>query len=125
MNAEFMNKVHQSDATAWSLPQGRSLTLRVGPGARAIQVLEGRLWLTSPGNARDASIDVWLVAGDTLELPAGLEVVMEAWPKARFCLLVPPCTRPARTLPRLTDLAGRAAGWFRSDGWTRDRQFAR
>lgn len=91
MNTEFMRKVQRSGDAVWSLPKGTSTTLKVGPGARVIQVCQGRLWLTSPGSDREASIDVWLTPGDSLELPAGLSVVMEAWPSASFRLLVPPC----------------------------------
>ena len=91
MNVEFMRKVQRSGDAVWALPKGTSTTLKVGPGARVIQVCQGRLWLTSPGNDREPSIDVWLTPGDSLELPAGLSVVMEAWPSASFRLLVPPC----------------------------------
>lgn len=101
MNQEFMQKVQRSSGSVWSLPARESITLRVGPGPRVVQVCEGRLWLTSAGTADEASMDVWLVAGDSLELPAGLKVVMEAWPNARFQLLVPPraCRGTGRSVP--------------------------
>jgi hypothetical protein len=107
MSQEFMQKVQRSGDSVWSLPARESITLRVGPGARVVQVCEGRLWLTSAGSAEEASIDVWLVSGDSLELPAGLAVVMEAWPSARFRLLVPPqaCRSAGRTRSILTPIA--------------------
>lgn len=66
------------------------MTLRIGPGPRVLQVREGRLWLTSPGSADELSMDVWMLSGESVELPDGLAVVLEAWPSARFELLVPP-----------------------------------
>jgi len=107
MNLEFMRKVQRSGDAVWALPKGTSTTLKVGPGARVIQVCQGRLWLTSPGNEREASIDVWLTPGDSLELPAGLSVVMEAWPSASFRLLVPPCPRASDRRPFLAGLTAR------------------
>ncbi|MEO7010471.1 MAG: DUF2917 domain-containing protein [Caldimonas sp.] len=102
-----MQKVQRSGDSVWSLPARESITLQVGPGARVVQVCEGRLWLTSAGTADEASMDVWLVPGDSLELPAGLAVVMEAWPSARFQLLVPrqACRSTGRTRSMLASLA--------------------
>src|SRR6185295_6624674 len=65
-------------------------TLVVGPAQRVLKVVEGRLWLTTSGTAEDAALDVWLQPGESVELDAGAEVVMEGWPAARFTLLVPP-----------------------------------
>ena len=109
MNAEFMQKVQRSGDAVWTLPKGTSTTLQVGPGPRVIQVCQGRLWLTSSGTEDEASIDVWLTPGDSLELPAGLAVVMEAWPSASFQLLVPPC----RDAAQHRSFAGRAAARLR------------
>jgi hypothetical protein len=53
-------------------------------------------------------MDVWLLAGESLELPAGLTVVIEAWPSARFQLLVPPKACAAR---RGSSLAARLIGF--------------
>lgn len=72
-----------------------------------LQVVEGRLWVTSSNEAGDTPhwwsglqlteggdtpdahdvLDHWLGAGETLVLPAGTRVVLEAWPTARFLLL--------------------------------------
>lgn len=75
-----------------------------------LQVCEGRLWLTTSGTAHRASMDVWLVPGDSVALPAGLTVVMEAWPSARFQLLVPPAA--CRVARRKPDVVARAAAWI-------------
>jgi hypothetical protein len=96
MNEQLMRKVQRSSDSVWALNEGSSTTLRIGPGSRVMQALAGRLWLTSSGSDKDASLDVWLEAGESIELPDGLEVVLEGWPRARFQLLVPPsaCRRP-------------------------------
>lgn len=95
MNEQLMRKVQRSSDSVWALAERSSTTLRIGPGPRVMQALAGRLWLTSSGNDDEASLDVWLEAGDSIELPDGLEVVLEGWPRARFQLLVPPCRRHA------------------------------
>ena len=110
MNQKFMQKVQRSSDSVWSLPAHASMTLRVGPGPRVMQVREGRLWVTSPGTADEASMDVWLVAGDSLELPDGLAVVLEAWPSARFELLVPP--KACRFAPHGHSTLARAGIWL-------------
>ena len=106
MNSTLMRKSQRSGDSIWSLPARTSRTLRVGPGARVLQVQDGRLWLTTSGTADEAATDLWLEAGESVELGDGLEVVMEAWPTARYQLMVPPsaCRAPSP----LT----RAAGWL-------------
>lgn len=110
MEQQFMHKVQRSSDSVWSLPAHTSTTLSIGPGPRVLQVCEGRLWLTTAGSARAASMDVWLLPGDSVELPAGLSVVMEAWPSARFQLLVPPAS--CRTAWRGPGVLSRAAAWI-------------
>ena len=90
MNSTLMHKSQRSGASVWSLAGNASTTLRVGPGARVLRVCEGRLWLTTAGTADEAATDLWLEPGEEVELASGLEVVMEAWPTARYQLLVPP-----------------------------------
>ena len=85
----FMLEGQRSSDSTWTLPERESTTLEIGPGARVLQVCEGRLWLTGAGTATSAARDVWLLPGDSVELPAGLVVVLEGWPSARFQLLVP------------------------------------
>ena len=68
------------------------MTLRVGPvpGRACCRSAKAGSGSRRLGTADEASMDVWLVPGDSLELPDGLAVVIEAWPSARFQLLVPP-----------------------------------
>ncbi len=84
----------------WRVEKGEALRLEIGPGTRALQVVQGRVWLTQSG----CSGDLWLEAGQSVELDAGQEVLIEAWPEAQFQLLVPPCMKLRRavwTWPRL------------------------
>ena len=109
MAHEFMQESQRSSDSTWSLPERAATTLEIGPGARVLQVCAGRLWLTTAGTSRAAGRDVWLVPGDSVELPGGLSVVLEGWPSARFQLLVPPqaCRRGRRD-----GLAARARAWL-------------
>jgi hypothetical protein len=90
MNSTLMRKSQRSGDSTWSLPAQASTTLRVGPGPRVLQVQEGRLWLTTAGTDDEAATDLWLEAGESVDLADGLVVVMEAWPAARYQLMVPP-----------------------------------
>ncbi len=62
----------RSDIAPTRLLPGQARTVHAGQGMR-LQVLAGRLWLTQPG----ASEDVFLTAGDALELTQDW-VVIEA-----------------------------------------------
>ena len=110
MNSTLMHKAQGSAASIWSLPTRASRTMRVGPGPRVLRVCEGRLWLTTEGTATEAATDLWLEPGDEVELAAGLEIVMEAWPAARYQLLVPPTA--CGIAAERGSLAARAAGWL-------------
>jgi len=110
MNSTLMRKSQRSGDSIWSLPARTSRTLRVGPGARVLQVQEGRIWLTTSGNDDEAATDLWLEAGESVELADGLEVVMEAWPAARYQLMVPPSACRGESLHRSPLV--RAAGWL-------------
>ena len=115
MSTRFMHNVQRSaGAAVWVLPQGTSTTLEVGPAPRVLQVIEGRLWLTTPGTDDDAALDLWLMPGESVELDAGAEVVMEGWPAARFTLLVPPAA--ARHESWAARLATRARAWLAPAG---------
>ena len=109
MAHEFMQEGQRSSGSTWALPEHAATTLEIGPGARVLQVCAGRLWLTTAGTAREGARDVWLVPGDSVELPAGLSVVLEGWPSARFQLLVPPqaCRRGWRS-----SLPARVGAWL-------------
>jgi hypothetical protein len=74
----------------WTLSGGEALSLPIGPGARELSVTQGRLWLTQVGSVQALAQDIWLEAGQTIELAAGSQVVLEPWPSAQFQLLVPP-----------------------------------
>ena len=110
MNSTLMRKSQRSGNSIWSLPVQTPRTLRVGPGPRVLQVQEGRLWLTTAGTDDEAAIDLWLEAGESVDLADGLEVVMEAWPAARYQLMVPPSVCRAG-LPQRSML-NRVVGWL-------------
>ena len=115
MSTRFMHNVQRSSGAAvWALAKGTSTTLAVGPAPRVLQVVEGRLWLTTPGTADDAALDLWLMPGESVELDAGAEVVMEGWPAARFTLLVPPAA--LRQEGWIARLAARARSALASAG---------
>jgi len=116
----FMLEGQRSNDSTWSLPEGTSTALEIGPGARVLQVCAGRLWLTSAGTAISAARDVWLLPGESIELPAGLAVVLEGWPSARFRLLVPPQScRRRRTSGHLA----RIGAWLSDRFGTGVREF--
>lgn len=84
----------------WSVEKGEALSLAIGPGARSLNVVHGRVWITQAGGGED----LWLDAGQSVQLNAGQELLIEAWPEAQFQLLVPPCTQVRKaqwTWPRL------------------------
>ncbi|MDH0865467.1 DUF2917 domain-containing protein [Mitsuaria sp. GD03876] len=84
------------DDAAWALSPGEAMSLPIGPGRRELHVLEGRVWVTQRGDLSLPAQDFWLSAGETLEVDSGAELVVEAWPAARFQLLVPPQACQAR-----------------------------
>lgn len=84
-----MSQFHQH--SVWSVSQGEAMSLSIGPGLRELSVTEGRLWLTLRGELDQPAEDYWLESGQSVQLPSGSRVVMEAWPQAQFQLLVPPC----------------------------------
>jgi hypothetical protein len=80
--------MQQSAEPAWQLSEGRALRLAAESRARWLRVTQGRLWLThSAQGPEELPLDCWLDAGDAVELPAGQDAVVEAWPCARFELL--------------------------------------
>jgi hypothetical protein len=104
MDVTFMTQAQQSDAE-WTLSAGQALRLAAAPTPRVLAITAGRVWLTrSAGRDRPAP-DVWLAAGETATLAPGDEVVLEAWPRARFALLQAPTAAPRRIS------AARAASW--------------
>jgi Protein of unknown function (DUF2917) len=87
MSISSMSKPQQSFSSAhWTLNPGQAISLTIGPGPRWIHVTQGRAWITVGSPASDH----WLERGDKLRVANGDVLVMEAWPSARFELLVPP-----------------------------------
>jgi len=113
MSPALMSQPQQSAAAdaawKWALAEGRALRLPADGRARWLLVTEGRLWLThSAETPSQVPLDCWLEAGDSLELPAGQDAVVESWPAARFELLqaAPRSAVSARTI------AGTSSIWF-------------
>lgn len=75
----------------WSVPAGEVLRLPASPRGRWVRVREGRLWLTADARGPEfPAEDWWVVPGESLHLPAGVPVLAEGWPSARFELLEEP-----------------------------------
>jgi hypothetical protein len=88
MSASVMSQTQQSAGTVQALSEGRAVRLPAQPAPRWLQVAEGRLWLThSARSLQELPLDCWLQAGESVELPAGQDAVLEAWPTAHFVLL--------------------------------------
>jgi hypothetical protein len=87
--AAIMTKSQQSEFASWTLAPGQVRSLTTS-GERSLHVVEGRVWLTLPGSVDEPSEDLWLEAGESIDLPEGSRVLIEGWPSARFQLLVPP-----------------------------------
>lgn len=92
MKPQPMTETHHDttrrEADPWTarLEPGAALTLRPATGPRALAVHEGRIWATRRVE-RGRAEDLWVAAGERLELPPGSEWVLEAWPAARVSLL--------------------------------------
>lgn len=110
MTPDSTNVRQGPDASTWTLDAGRARRLNIGPGARWLRVCTGRLWITRmQAVAADRQLeDVWLQAGDSLAVEAGEVLLVEAWPAARFQLLVPPQACHSTWHATL----GRVSGWF-------------
>jgi hypothetical protein len=108
MNHATMTNPQQSrsalQAAQWAMPAGEALRIDIGPGARELHVTQGRLWLTREGTAESPAEDLWLNAGEAIELASGSDWVIEGWAhdgqETRFQLLVPPqaCATFARRI---------------------------
>lgn len=89
-----------------SITPGKLVSLTLDQG-RAIRIACGRVWVTIEGDVND----YWLCAGDTLALPAGRHIVIEADPAFSRIEWLPQCATPARPEPgvavgaRLADFA--------------------
>ena len=88
MHPSLMSHSQESGAAGWTLPEGQAIRLPAHGQARWLEVVEGRLWLTHSARGRqELPLDCWLHASESVQLPAGQDAVLEAWPSARFRLL--------------------------------------
>ena len=90
MSTGLMTPAQQSAPAAVpaQLDEGRALRLAAERHSRWLRVTQGRLWLTHSAQSHDeVPLDCWLEAGDSVELPAGQDAVLEGWPSARFDVL--------------------------------------
>ncbi|MFO1249762.1 DUF2917 domain-containing protein [Inhella sp.] len=78
----MMNQANHP-GNVWQLRTGQVLRHPLRR-AETLRVCSGRLWLTANGQLDAPSEDFVLQAGDLLRLPAGQEVVVEAFADARF-----------------------------------------
>ena len=82
---EYVMANHLMTNTQQRLEPGAALRVRPARHARRLVVTQGRLWLTGDG----IEGDLWLRAGEVLELAPGVDLVAEGWPSARFELVEP------------------------------------
>ena len=92
MSTMLMSRSQQSSPSAepfkWALDEGSAMRLQADDRVRWLLVTDGRVWLThSAETPEQVPLDCWLEAGDSVELPAGQDAVVESWPSARFELL--------------------------------------
>ena len=120
MNTLPMTNLHQSTAPwVWQLAESQAATLVPQAEPRWLHVEDGCVWVTAQ-NAGPHAPDLWLSAGDSLELPVGSTWVLQAWPQAQMSVLAPPAltqvsassvlaaSKPARAAPR----AWWQSSWF-------------
>jgi hypothetical protein len=107
---------HNAAAPVWTLSRRQARRLAATRHRRFLRVLEGELWLTPSAGARHASEDLWLRAGQRLELPAGVEFVAEGWRDSRFELLLAPGPVAAWSAQWLHPLLGRVRSALRARG---------
>ncbi|MDZ5460849.1 DUF2917 domain-containing protein [Azohydromonas lata] len=103
-------------APVWTLSRRQARRLAATRHRRFLRVLEGELWVTPSAGARSASEDLWLRAGQRLELPAGVEFVAEGWRDSRFELLLAPGPVAAWSAQWLRPLLSRVQRALRGRG---------
>lgn len=111
-----MSNMHQTTAPwLWQLAESQAATLMPQAVPRWLHVEDGCVWVTAQ-NAGPHAPDLWLGAGESLELPAGSTWVLQAWPQAQMTVLAPPALRPAAaSSPKAAQSAPRAwwqSSWF-------------
>lgn len=111
MNTAVMNLSQQQLASAkrFSL-QSQSITLRTGRRPSMLTVQSGCVWVTLPGTGSRDPQDLWLSAGQTLQLAPNQTFWVDGWPAAD--LLLQPSRQAAAQglLGRLWALA-KPGGW--------------
>ena len=85
MNTTPMNSSQQSAG----LQKDQVVRLAPAGHRRWLQVLEGRVWVTVTAREGEASEDATLAAGDSVELSAYDDAVVEGLSAARFQLVEP------------------------------------
>lgn len=80
----------------WQLGSGEVERFAIGPGPRRIEVQQGWLWITRDVSAPGREGDLWLGPGMSADFRSGDRLLLQAWPSARFTLLVPPSACPRR-----------------------------
>lgn len=68
----------------WQLEAGQARWLGLAQSSWRLQVMRGRLWVTGDGLPGD----VWLEAGEGLDVPAGRHLLVESWPAAECLALL-------------------------------------
>lgn len=117
MNLKPITEMHQNAAPwLWQLTGHRAATLAAQATPRWLHVEDGCVWVTAE-DAGPYAPDLWLGAGDSLELPPGSAWVLQAWPQARMSLLAQPALKPvsASAAPAVQGPAPRAwwqSSWF-------------
>ncbi|MED5620450.1 DUF2917 domain-containing protein [Ideonella sp. BN130291] len=89
MSTTLMSHSQESSASQavrkWGLTEGSAMRLAAEDRGRWLLVTEGRVWLTTSATTPEqVPHDCWLEAGDSIELPASQDAVIESWPSARF-----------------------------------------
>ena len=63
---------------AWQIAPGEAMSLKAR-SASVLRVRQGRVWITPDATAAHASEDLVLAPGESMTVPAGQRIVMEAW----------------------------------------------
>ena len=110
MRASGALRVEHESRAVWQLTPGEVLHLRIRPGARRLEVTDGRVWLTRMPTGVAPEEDIWLGAGDSVELPSGTDILLDAHPHGSFRLLVPPQPCPLQRKANVGAWLSRLAG---------------
>ncbi|CAN5539978.1 hypothetical protein BH09PSE5_BH09PSE5_31980 [soil metagenome] len=95
-----MQSSDPSSSSLWRLETGKAIRLPQQAATRRLRVREGKLWLTTFGDADRQAVDFWLGPGDEMTLPDGQKWVAEGWPSASFEILVAPTSPMVQRAPK-------------------------